>query len=98
MSRLGLAKLNGLQDSQALIVVSHKKEEVPGCVRDWICLPENGTGPPRFGKLDMALELSVAQWSEIWGIQVGTPFSVPQVSVRVANILDQEEQKQPNND
>lgn len=73
LGRLGLVKLQGLQDSQALIVVSHKKEEVPGCVRDWICLPENGAGPPRSGKLDEALELAIAQWTEIWGEKVGKP-------------------------
>ena len=73
LSRLGLVKIAGLQDSQALIVVSHKKEEVPGCVRNWICLPESGTGPPRFGKLDIPLELALAQWQNIWGDQVGAP-------------------------
>jgi ABC-type uncharacterized transport system ATPase subunit len=73
LGRLGLTKLQGLQDSQALVVISHKKEEVPGCVRDWICLPESGAGPPRFGKLDEPLELAIAQWSEIWGEKVGKP-------------------------
>jgi ABC-type molybdenum transport system ATPase subunit/photorepair protein PhrA len=74
LSRLGLAKVKGLQDSQALIVVSHKKEEVPGCVRNWICLPENGQGVPRFGHLDAPLELASSGWKEIWGEKVGMPF------------------------
>jgi ABC-type molybdenum transport system ATPase subunit/photorepair protein PhrA len=75
LSRLGMAQIPGLQDHQALLIISHKKEEVPGCVRDWICLPESGTGcPPRFGKLDMPLELGLAQWSDIWDdAAVGMP-------------------------
>jgi len=34
------AVMPGLSDQQALIVVSHVKEEVPESVRDWIYLPE----------------------------------------------------------
>lgn len=34
------AVMPGLSDQQALIVVSHVKEEVPDSVRDWIYLPE----------------------------------------------------------
>ncbi|KIW01975.1 uncharacterized protein PV09_06810 [Verruconis gallopava] len=71
LSRLGMAKIRGLQNSQALIVVSHKKEEVPGCVRDWICLPESGHGVPRFGHLNGPLELDSVGWKEIWGEKVG---------------------------
>jgi len=66
ISRLGRTKVHGLQKHQALIVVSHKKEEVPGCVRDWICLPEAGQGPPRMGQLEMPLELGLNGWLEIW--------------------------------
>jgi ABC-type molybdenum transport system ATPase subunit/photorepair protein PhrA len=68
ISRLGRVRIHGLTKEQALIVVSHKKEEVPGCVRDWICLPEAGTGtPPRTGHLSTPLELGVNGWREIWG-------------------------------
>lgn len=56
----------GLQEHQALLVVSHSKQEVPGCVRDWICLPEPGTGPPRVGKWDGPVELDGRRWNEIW--------------------------------
>lgn len=56
----------GLQDHQALLCISHSRQEVPGCIRDWICLPEPGTGPPRFGKFDGPVELSRERWSEIW--------------------------------
>jgi ABC-type molybdenum transport system ATPase subunit/photorepair protein PhrA len=67
ISRLGRTKVQGLTKEQALIIVSHKKEEVPGCVREWICLPEAGGGePPRTGQLNGPLELGVNGWREIW--------------------------------
>ena len=56
----------GLQDHQALLCISHSRQEVPGCIRDWICLPEPGTGPPRFGKFDGPVELGRERWNEIW--------------------------------
>jgi hypothetical protein len=56
----------GLQEHQALLCISHSRQEVPGCIRDWICLPEPGTGPPRFGKFDGPVELSKDRWNEIW--------------------------------
>ncbi|KAF1928056.1 uncharacterized protein M421DRAFT_421244 [Didymella exigua CBS 183.55] len=56
----------GLQDHQALLCISHSRQEVPGCVRDWICLPEPGTGPPRSGKFDGPVEMSKERWNEIW--------------------------------
>ena len=56
----------GLQDDQALLCISHSRQEVPGCIRDWICLPEPGTGPPRFGKFDGPVEMSKDRWNEIW--------------------------------
>ncbi|KAL8915608.1 MAG: hypothetical protein Q9172_006857, partial [Xanthocarpia lactea] len=33
-------RVEGLSSEQALIVVSHVPEEVPGLVKDWMCLPE----------------------------------------------------------
>lgn len=69
MDRLGRVKVGGLTEDQALIVVSHKKEEVPGCVREWLALPEAGTGmPPRTGRLQGPLELSWSGWRTIWGL------------------------------
>ncbi|KAF2631074.1 ABC transporter-like protein [Macroventuria anomochaeta] len=56
----------GLQDHQALLCISHSRQEVPGCIRDWICLPEPGTGPPRFGKFDGPVEMGRERWNEIW--------------------------------
>jgi hypothetical protein len=60
--------VRGLSDQQALICISHVKEEVPDCVREWLCLPEANTGlPARFGRLDGPLKTSSKRWSEIWG-------------------------------
>ncbi|KAH7394955.1 hypothetical protein DE146DRAFT_66373 [Phaeosphaeria sp. MPI-PUGE-AT-0046c] len=56
----------GLQEHQALLCVSHSRQEIPGCVRDWICLPEPATGPPRFGKWEGPVELDGKRWDEIW--------------------------------
>jgi ABC-type molybdenum transport system ATPase subunit/photorepair protein PhrA len=57
----------GLQEHQALLCVSHSRQEVPGCVREWVCLPEPGTGPPRFGRFDGPIELDARRWGEVWG-------------------------------
>ncbi|XP_014562752.1 hypothetical protein COCVIDRAFT_83963 [Bipolaris victoriae FI3] len=59
--------VKGLQEHQALLCVSHSKMEVPGCVREWVCLPEPGTGPPRFGRFDGPIELDEGRWKEVWG-------------------------------
>ncbi|KAI4622919.1 uncharacterized protein J4E87_006012 [Alternaria ethzedia] len=56
----------GLQEHQALLCVSHSKHEVPGCIREWVCLPEPGTGPPRFGRFDGPVELDAGRWNEVW--------------------------------
>lgn len=56
----------GLQEHQALLCVSHSRQEIPGCIREWICLPEPGTGSPRFGKWDGPVELDGKRWDEIW--------------------------------
>ena len=70
IDRLGRVVVGGLTQDQALVVVSHKKEEVPGCVREWITLPEPGTGPARTGRLDGPLELYWPGWREIWGVPI----------------------------
>ena len=62
-------KITGLTDDQALICVSHVKEEVPEIVREWMCLPEAGEGRPvRFGRLDQPLNSDEAGWNDIWGM------------------------------
>ncbi|KAF2808293.1 P-loop containing nucleoside triphosphate hydrolase protein [Mytilinidion resinicola] len=58
--------VEGLQDHQAMLCVSHSRQEVPGCVREWVCLPESGTGQPRFGRFSGPVESSYRRWEEIW--------------------------------
>ncbi|KAL9089419.1 MAG: hypothetical protein Q9165_005740 [Trypethelium subeluteriae] len=67
-SQLGLVQVPGLQADQALLVVSHLKEEVPDCVREWITLPEPGTRAPRIGRLKGPVRSQQSAWSEIWGM------------------------------
>ena len=60
--------IEGLGEEQALLVISHAKEYVPGCIREWICLPEPGEQKaPRMGELKGPLELNPEGWAEIWG-------------------------------
>jgi ABC-type molybdenum transport system ATPase subunit/photorepair protein PhrA len=67
--REGKVKVRGLEKEQALIVISHVKEEIPGSVREWICLPEANTGKPaRFGRLQGPIEGDYRRWGEIWGM------------------------------
>jgi ABC-type molybdenum transport system ATPase subunit/photorepair protein PhrA len=67
--RAGQVKVSGLGDQQALLCISHVREEIPGSVREWICLPEANTGQPaRFGKLDGPIEGDYRRWNEIWGM------------------------------
>jgi ABC-type molybdenum transport system ATPase subunit/photorepair protein PhrA len=62
------AVMQGLGEEQALLVISHAKEDVPGCVREWICLPEPGEQKaPRMGELDGPLELNPEGWEAVWG-------------------------------
>ncbi|EQL00438.1 hypothetical protein G6O67_000709 [Ophiocordyceps sinensis] len=64
------AAFRGLTDRQALICIAHVKEEVPDCVRDWVCLPEANTGrPARFGRLRGPLRGDEGGWREIWGFE-----------------------------
>ena len=63
----GKALIGGLAEHQALICVSHIKEEVPGLVRQWICLPEANEGrPPRFGQFRGPLEGDRDGWGNVW--------------------------------
>ena len=57
----------GLTEEQALICVSHERDEVPGVVRDWMKLPESTLGvPPRFGIFHGPLEGNPGAWNYIW--------------------------------
>jgi hypothetical protein len=61
--------IHGLTEEQALICVSHLKEEVPGVVRQWICLPDAAEGgAARFGYLNGPLEGNEDGWRQIWGL------------------------------
>lgn len=64
------ATFQGLTEDQALICVSHLKEEVPGVVRQWICLPDAAEGgAARFGYLKGPLEGDENGWKQIWGLK-----------------------------
>ena len=63
----GMEGTGGLEERQALICISHIKEEVPPSVREWLCLPEAGEGRvARFGKLDRPLAGDEQCWDRIW--------------------------------
>ena len=60
-------KIGGLEPRQALLCVSHAKEEIPRIVKDWMCLPEPDSGKPvRFGKTGPWNRKG--WWDSIWGI------------------------------
>lgn len=68
-AKSGNVKVTGLSDQQALICISHIREEVPDAVREWLCLPEANSGTPaRFGRLDGPLRTDARRWSEIWDV------------------------------
>ncbi|KAK6579693.1 hypothetical protein PZA11_007929 [Diplocarpon coronariae] len=68
-AKLQQVKVAGMSRDQALLCISHVREEIPGSIREWICLPEANTGKPaRFGRLDGPIEGDYRRWSEIWGV------------------------------
>ncbi|KAK1991640.1 ABC transporter [Colletotrichum falcatum] len=69
VAKAGEVKVSGLTEQQALICISHIKEEVPDCVREWICLPEANEGlPARFGRFDGPLRTDEKRWRALWGV------------------------------
>ncbi|RFU30178.1 hypothetical protein B7463_g6173, partial [Scytalidium lignicola] len=44
VSKAGRVQVRGLSKHQALLCISHVREEIPGGIREWICLPEANTG------------------------------------------------------
>ncbi|KAK4163161.1 P-loop containing nucleoside triphosphate hydrolase protein [Cladorrhinum sp. PSN259] len=63
------AVVTGLSEQQALICISHVREEVPRSVDQWMCLPEPNTGQPaRFGQLGEWLGRDRKGWEHIWGV------------------------------
>ncbi|KAI1775701.1 P-loop containing nucleoside triphosphate hydrolase protein [Hypoxylon cercidicola] len=68
-SKAGAVKIRGLSDNQALICISHIREEIPDCIREWICLPEaNSSEPARFGVSQAPLGRDEKSWRQIWGM------------------------------
>jgi ABC-type molybdenum transport system ATPase subunit/photorepair protein PhrA len=67
-------RFSGLKDSQAMIVVSHVKEEVPGMVDQWMRLPseeevvENGRGV-EMGDCTGGEIRTVEGWNRVWGLR-----------------------------
>nr|POE66640.1 putative abc transporter atp-binding protein [Quercus suber] len=73
LATIGEVKMRGLSPEQALLTISHSRHDVPGCVREWICLPEPGEGRvARTGVLQGPLELNPAGWDDIWGTRLDT--------------------------
>ncbi|KAK8208026.1 hypothetical protein M8818_004064 [Zalaria obscura] len=69
VAQANCVRIEGLTENQALVVISHAPEDVPGAVRQWICLPEPGEGKPaRWGNLEGPLELNSKGWEQIWGV------------------------------
>lgn len=68
--KAGKSVIRGLTQEQALICISHIKEEVPDCVREWMCLPEANSGSPaRFGRLKKPLRGDNEGWLDIWDLK-----------------------------
>jgi ABC-type molybdenum transport system ATPase subunit/photorepair protein PhrA len=68
-SKSGAVRVGGLTDSQAMICISHVREEIPECIREWICLPEANSGEAaRFGRSRGPLGRDEKGWREIWGM------------------------------
>lgn len=68
-AKAGSVKVGGLTHDQALICISHVREEIPDCVREWLCLPEANSGEPaRFGRSTGPLRRDERGWKEIWGM------------------------------
>ncbi|KAF6819207.1 ABC transporter [Colletotrichum plurivorum] len=69
IAKAGQVRVRGLSEQQALICISHIREEVPDCVREWICLPEANEGlPARFGRFDGPLRTDEKRWGALWGV------------------------------
>jgi ABC-type molybdenum transport system ATPase subunit/photorepair protein PhrA len=66
-------RFRGLQDWQAMVVVSHVREEVPGMVDQWMRLPseeevlENGRGV-EMGECPNGEIRTVEGWNRVWGL------------------------------
>jgi ABC-type molybdenum transport system ATPase subunit/photorepair protein PhrA len=67
-------RFTGLNDKQALVVVSHVREEVPGIVNEWLRLPseeeviEQGRGV-EIGRCDGGSIRTIEGWGKVWGLE-----------------------------
>jgi len=66
------SQFSGLSPSQALVVVSHVREEIPRVVDEWLRLPseeevvEQGRGV-EMGRCDGGTIRTVEGWKRVWG-------------------------------
>ena len=65
-------RFTGLNDKQALVVVSHVREEIPGVVNEWLRLPgeeevTEGRGV-EMGRCDDGSIKTVEGWGSVWGL------------------------------
>ena len=69
ISKEGKVRVRGLSEEQALLCISHVKEEVPGSVRRYITLPEAHSGMrPQVGYIDGPVECNPNRWTKIWSM------------------------------
>lgn len=89
-----LINFGGIQDTQALLTISHSTEDIPGCIRQWICLPEPSEGKPaRVGELPGPLELHPNSWNEIWNLPDNKPQNLSRRRLLRSVKLGQEERE-----
>ncbi|KAI1875809.1 uncharacterized protein JN550_002095 [Neoarthrinium moseri] len=70
-AKSGSVKVAGLTQDQALICISHVREEIPDCIREWLCLPEANSGDAaRFGRSRGPLGRDEKGWRDIWGMSM----------------------------
>lgn len=65
------ARFHGISDDQALIVISHVKEEIPDIVRNYMRLPSEDTGDgsePLDFRLGMLQQLSSLSEPKVWDV------------------------------
>jgi ABC-type molybdenum transport system ATPase subunit/photorepair protein PhrA len=66
-------RFRGLSEKQAMVVVSHVREEVPGLVNEWLRLPgeeevsESGRGV-EMGRCDSGSIRTVEGWGKVWSV------------------------------
>ncbi|KAI4763600.1 P-loop containing nucleoside triphosphate hydrolase protein [Aureobasidium sp. EXF-3400] len=92
-----MVNFGGIQEHQALLTISHNTEDIPGCIRQWICLPEPSEGKPaRVGELPGPLELHPDSWNDIWNISLSKPSKMSRRDLDASAKMDEgmEEKKE----